>query len=207
MKRLAIKIPQLFIMSLLVIVACVRSPEDSKIVKLVSNQQHSLWVNGDIPIQKLLDSLKIKVASLHIEVEKSKYMLSVYSDTLLIKSYPVVFGGNPLDDKLKEGDSCTPEGTFRIRSKYTHAQWSKFIWIDYPNKSSWAKHTEAKQKGLISQASTIGGEIGIHGVPEGADYAIDQRQNWTLGCISLKNKHINELFPIVHKDILIHIRK
>jgi murein L,D-transpeptidase YafK len=176
-------------------------------VELVSEEVQLRWKNENIPIQKLLDSLNIKVSSLHIEIEKLNYRLGVYSDTILLKSYPVVFGSNPEDDKLKRGDSCTPEGEFKIRSKYPHAKWSKFIWIDYPNESSWKKHNDAKQKGLIAANADPGGEIGIHGVPEGADYAIDYRQNWTLGCISMKNKHVDEVYPIFHKDIIVEIRK
>lgn len=129
------------------------------------------------------------------------------ADTLALKSYPVVFGFNPVDDKLRQGDGCTPEGVFKIRAKYPNKDWSKFIWIDYPNKDSWKKFQQAKDAGIIPKDASIGGDVGIHGVPKGADYAIDEKQNWTLGCISLKNKDIDEIYNFVTNDMLIEIKK
>jgi len=53
----------------------------------------------------------------------------------------------------------------------------------------------------------IGGEIGIHGVPHGMDFIIDMKYNWTLGCISMKNKDIDEIYPYITKATIIEIRK
>jgi lipoprotein-anchoring transpeptidase ErfK/SrfK len=39
--------------------------------------------------------------------------------------------------------------------------------------------------------------VGIHGVPDGYDDAIDKRTNWTLGCISLKSDDVKELYDFV----------
>ncbi len=158
-------------------------------------------------LKKLIDSLKLDPDSIRILIIKSKYELSVWSDTIELKRYSVVFGTNPIDDKLKEGDRCTPEGEFKIKSKYPHKSWSKFIWIDYPNAGSWEKHNDAIKKGLIPRDSKIGGEVGIHGVPKNCDFVIDQRQNWTWGCISLKNKDIDELYEVVNSNTLIRITK
>ena len=83
----------------------------------------------------------------------------------------------------------------------------KFIWIDYPNAASRAKHNDAIKNGLIPADSKIGGEVGIHGVPNNCDYVIDQRQNWTWGCISLKNKDIDELYEVVNSNTLVRITK
>ncbi len=158
-------------------------------------------------LKQIVDSLKINKNLVRIKIYKSKYKMDVFYDTLLLKTYPVVFGFNPFDDKLKQGDGCTPEGTFTIRSKYPHGSWSKFIWIDYPNKDSWKKHAQAKKDGIISKSASIGGEVGIHGVPAGYDYIIDERQNWTLGCISLKNSDVNDLFESIGNKTIIYIYK
>jgi len=163
--------------------------------------------NSEKSLKLLIDSLKIDLKTIRILIEKSKYELSVWSDTIELRKYPVVFGTNPVDDKLREGDRCTPEGEFKIRSKYPHKSWSKFIWIDYPNAASRAKHNDAIKKGLIPVDSKIGGEVGIHGVPKNCDYVIDQRQNWTWGCISLKNKDIDELYEIVSNQTIVKIIK
>ena len=164
-------------------------------------------VNYNIPLSKLIDSLKLRTADLNILILKKTYLLEVRKDTTVIKCYPVVFGFEPLNDKLRQGDGCTPEGIFHMRAKYPHASWSKFIWINYPTDDSWRKHNQAKRDGTIPANAQIGGEVGIHGVPEGYDYAIDQRQNWTLGCISLKTKDINEIYKFITETTVIEIRK
>lgn len=154
-----------------------------------------------------LTELLSKGVSVDILIDKSDYKLSVFFADKLIKEYNVVFGGNPVDDKEKEGDKCTPEGVFGIRDKYPHARWSKFIWIDYPNAESWKKFNQRRAKGIIKENESIGGEVGIHGVPEGMDYLIDEKQNWTLGCISLKNKDVDEIYPFITKKSKITIQK
>ena len=169
-------------------------------------QKHEI-INYNIPVSKLVDSLNIDLKNIHILIEKNEYLLSILCDTLLIKQFPVVFGANPIDDKLREGDCCTPEGNFSVVTKYAHNKWSRFILINYPNQESWLKFNEAVSNDVIPSDSHIGGAIGIHGVPEGADYAIDIRDNWTLGCISLKNNDINEIYDIIGINTPVIIRK
>lgn len=168
---------------------------------------YTLLSNYFIPLDKLMDSLLVDNSALYIQIDKSDYVLSLYADNLLIKQYPIVFGGNPVDDKLHQGDGCTPEGHFKVLAKYYHAAWSRFIWIDYPNKESLKKFREAKTNGIITQGSTIGGEIGIHGVYPNRDINIDVRNNWTAGCISLKNKDVNEIYEYVDVGTEVFIRK
>jgi murein L,D-transpeptidase YafK len=164
-------------------------------------------INHKYSLSELIDSLNIDTAGLVILIDKSDYRLSVLYDTLIIKEYPVVFGSNPVDDKLQQGDQCTPEGTFKVITKYPHKEWSKFIWINYPNEESSRKHRAAKREGKIPADAKIGGEIGIHGVPDGMDILIDLKFNWTLGCVSLKSKDINEIYPFVSKTTKVKIQK
>ena len=165
------------------------------------------YLNYSLPISQLLDFQTIDRTKVSIIINKSDYILTILYENNPIKSYPVVFGFNPIDDKLKQGDGCTPEGVFKIHDLYPHQSWSKFIWLDYPTTESWVKHNRAKEEGTINSNAGIGGEIGIHGVPTGMDHLIDNKTNWTLGCISLKNKDINELFSILQKEtkiIIVH---
>jgi hypothetical protein len=163
-------------------------------------------LNYDKPLIQILgEPDKLDKNRVSILVEKSKYRLTVYSDQKPVKSYPVVLGGNPADDKLKAGDSRTPEGIFRIKDLYHHESWSKFLWLDYPTKQSWRKHIKAKQKGTIGWGDTVGSEVGIHGVPANSDNIIKYRSNWTLGCVSLENKDVDELYRFVQKGTAVEI--
>lgn len=163
--------------------------------------------NYNRTLYDLLLELNIDSTKLSIRIDKSEYKLSVLYKGDIIKEYPVVFGPNPVDDKLMQGDGCTPEGTFHIKSKYPHKSWSRFVWIDYPNKDSWEKHNKAKAEGKIPKNAKIGGEIGIHGVPRDSDFIIGLKYNWTLGCISLKNKDVEEIYPYINEKTIIQIQK
>jgi murein L,D-transpeptidase YafK len=124
-----------------------------------------------------------------------------------VKAYPVVFGKNPNGQKLYEGDNCTPEGVFRIVSKWAHEKWSRFILLDYPTRDDVIRHQQACSDGLIPLRDGgclgLGGGIGIHGTYSDAMNGADI--DWTNGCISLLNHHIEELFPYVEAGNLVFI--
>ncbi len=133
----------------------------------------------------------------YIIVDKSDYELRVYDDNGWYATYPVVFGSKSLDDKMTEGDRKTPEGVYKIASKRPHEKWDKMMLIDYPTKADYDKFNQRKAKGLVPQNAKIGGGIGIHGTWQRDDMAVDYFQNWTNGCISLKNDEIEELYNII----------
>ena len=161
----------------------------------------------DVSLKKMMDSLDVGVNEISILIDKSDYLLSVMAGDQLVKAYSIVLGGNPIDAKIMQGDQCTPEGEFHIVDKYPHASWNKFLWIDYPTQESWDNFSKAKENGRIPSDAKIGGEIGIHGVPSGYDYIIEEGQNWTLGCISLTNEDVDEIYPVITKSTLIIIQK
>ena len=140
-----------------------------------------------------------------ILVDKSAYRLTVFYDSQPVKAYSTVFGSAPVGDKLAEGDRKTPEGIYRVKDLYPHSDWSKFIWLDYPTAQDWREHNAAKRAGNIALTATIGSEIGIHGVPQGADNLIDSRSNWTWGCVSLKNQDIDEIYEVMSQGTLVEI--
>jgi murein L,D-transpeptidase YafK len=158
-------------------------------------------------LKDLLKEKNIRPQDLHIEVSKKQYTLKVLCGKTIIKSYPVVLGPNPVDDKRMEGDGCTPEGSFRIQSKYPHNKWSKFMWLNYPTKESYRKHQQAKKEGKIPSQAKIGGEVGIHGVKKGQEFMIKMGINWTKGCISLQNDHIDELYDVIAANTEVIIYK
>lgn len=170
---------------------------NSKINEAGGVQADSIYINYHRNAQRVIDSLKLDKANVYIEVSKSSYLLQLKIGKVVIKGYPVVLGFDPVNDKKQEGDGCTPEGTFKIQSKYPHKSWSKFIWFDYPNDESRKKFEARKKKGEIPKNARIGGEVGIHGVPDKDDRIIDQGINWTLGCVSLKTADINEVYSLV----------
>jgi murein L,D-transpeptidase YafK len=157
------------------------------------------------PIKEIVDSLQIPAVDIQVKVFKSDYKLEVWDSEKALRSYKIVLGGNPTGQKLMEGDRKTPEGTFKVRNLYPHAKWSKFIWFDYPNEQSELNHAQAKADGTLPAKASIGGEVGIHGVPEGMDYWVEEGANWTLGCVSLTNTDVNDLYSVIQKGTNITI--
>lgn len=147
------------------------------------------------------------VGAVSIVIDKSDYELSVYDDKGWYATYPVVFGNGNLDDKKVQGDKNTPEGKFRITAKRVHDKWCRFMSLDYPTKDDIEKFNKRKEKGEIPANASIGGGIGIHGTWPHEDFVIDQYKNWTLGCISMKNEHVMEIYDFVTVGTKVNIKK
>ena len=147
------------------------------------------------------------VGVVSIIIDKSDYELSVYDEKGWYATYPVVFGNNSLGDKKMEGDKKTPEGTFHITGKRVHEKWCRFMGIDYPTAADREKFNQRKKRGEIPATAGIGGGIGIHGVWPHEDFVIDRYKNWTLGCISMKNEDIKEVFGFTNAGTKVTIRK
>src|SRR5436190_1795309 len=112
-----------------------------------------------------------------------------------------------VSDKMEAGDRKTPEGLYTLVSKRIDKRWDRFLALDYPTQADYSKFVYRKQHGLIPQGAKIGAGIGIHGVWPHEDYTIDQYQNWTEGCISMKNKDVEELYSLVPVGTKVFIRK
>ena len=149
----------------------------------------------------------VPVGTVYLVIDKSDYELNVYDDRGWFATYPVVFGNNSLDDKKMEGDRCTPEGVFRIISKKVHDKWDRFIALDYPTKESYEKFKLRKMRGEIPSTAKIGGGVGIHGTWPHDDYIIDRYNNWTMGCISMKNKDVEDIYSYLSIGTKVTIRK
>ena len=145
--------------------------------------------------------------SVVLVVNKSKYNLEVYYRRKMIRYYKAVFGPKPLENKRMEGDRCTPEGWFTIKSKNPNSKYDKFMQLSYPDDSSVAGFNRLKERGSIPKSARIGGDIGIHGVWKGGDDMIENTVCWTDGCIAIKNKDVDELYTFVGVGTRVFIRK
>lgn len=149
------------------------------------------------PLSELIDSLHLDPKTIRFHVDKSDRRFAVFVNDSMLKTYPCVLGEKPVGDKFCQGDRKTPEGSFTFRSKRVHDEWHKFIWVDYPNAESWRRYNERIAQGSIQVGKDIGGEIGIHGVPDGKDHWITSGADWTWGCIALQNADVDEIYPYI----------
>ena len=133
----------------------------------------------------------------YIIIDKSDYELKVYDEDGWFATYPVVFGGKDLSDKMKEGDKKTPDGSFKIILKKIHPKWGPELLLDYPNDVSYQRFNERKKKGLISKNARIGDGIAIHATRPEEEWTIDNFYNWTDGCVSVKYTEMKDLFSYI----------
>ena len=143
----------------------------------------------------------------YIVVDKSDFELNVFDAEGWLITFPIVLGSKNQGDKLVEGDRKTPEGTFTIISKRVHNKWCRYMGLDFPTPADVEKFKLRKRQGVIPSNATQGGGIGIHGTWPHEEYAIDQYQNWTEGCISLKNEHVKQLYAMIPVGTKITIKK
>jgi len=145
--------------------------------------------------------------TVHIIIDKSDYELQVYDEEGWFATYPVVFGSKSQEDKMMAGDRRTPEGTFTIISKKPHPKWHEMLMLDYPNDQSWAKFRQRKASGQIPRSAGIGGGIAIHGTWPHDEIAVDNYDNWTQGCVSMRNADLDEICEYVQPGVKVTIRK
>lgn len=140
-----------------------------------------------------------------VMVHKLSRKLTLYHGITPLKTYSVVLGNDPYNDKLRQGDTCTPEGVYHVVTKYPHRKWTYFILLDYPNTQNWRKFGQAKQTGKVPPDADIGGAVGIHGTEDPTRNL--SGMNWTKGCISLLNRDLEEIYPMIDQKTLVVINK
>jgi len=124
-------------------------------------------------------------------VFKSKRIMHAYASNSISKSYKISLGGNPVGHKQFQGDNKTPEGLYFINEKNPDSRFHKSLGISYPN--------EQDRVFAQAQGKSPGGDIMIHGLPNGLEEWEDYyaSTDWTLGCIAVNNCEIDELFNFV----------
>lgn len=175
----------------------------------------------------LTDALKSKnienVNNPTIIIDRSNYSLSLYSDTLFIKKYNVVFGRNRSSRKLSKGDFITPIGNYKICKITDDENYYKKLYLNYPNIKD---ADEALRDKIISkndfkeifvrindnncsyQNTVLGADIAIQGIGE---YNLIFKNlpfvfNWTNGSIAMSNEGIDELISVVKPGTSVTIK-
>ncbi len=134
-------------------------------------------------------------------IRRSCRTLSIYHRGEWIRTYRHVAFGRAPGAKHARGDKRTPVGLYRIVRRYRHPRWSRFLLLDYPNLNDREDHRRAYAAGRAPPSA--GGAIGIHGSDE--PILNETGTDWTLGCISLFNRDVEELSDLVPDGTLVLI--
>ena len=130
-----------------------------------------------------------------IYVMKAERRMYLMHDTKVLRSFDVDLGFAPEGDKQIEGDGKTPEGVYEIDRRNPQSEYHLSLGISYPNENDVA---EAKALG-----ESPGGDIFIHGQP---NKKRAKGQDWTAGCIAVKNKEIEQIWAMVRTGTTISLR-
>lgn len=130
-------------------------------------------------------------------VEKSARRMTAFQGDRAVREYRIALGFAPEGDKLQEGDGKTPEGIFRINRRNPESAFYLSLGIDYPQP---ADITRARAAGV-----SPGGDIFIHGQPNGANILTTIRRDWTAGCIAVSNAEIEELWAVTPDGTIVEI--
>ncbi len=104
------------------------------------------------PLNKILKADRVIIY-------KSQRKLVLLNQYKIVKTYRVSLGGNPLGTKTREGDSRTPEGTYRIDWRNAKSAYHLSLHLSYPN-------AQDRNQALVRDVSP-GGNIMIHGTKTG----------------------------------------
>ncbi len=127
-----------------------------------------------------------------IIVDKMRRTLTLLSDGQRLRTYRAELGINGTQVKMMAGDRATPEGRYRVTEKrgLRQTRWYKALLLNYPNEQDLARFQLMKKRGQISRRTGPGNLIEIHG--EGG-----RGEDWTDGCVALRNRDMDELFERV----------
>lgn len=127
-----------------------------------------------------------------VVVAKEEHKVTLYVNGEVHRQYDAELGFNWVADKIQAGDGATPEGRYKvIQEKRGGATiYYKALLLDYPNALDKREFQAARRSGQVSARADIGGLIEIHG--EGG-----RGEDWTKGCVALKNRDIDELMRFV----------
>lgn len=140
-----------------------------------------------------------------LHISKSKHSMEVYAGDTLLQELRVAIGPGGQGRKNQEGDKVTPVGRYHVVLR-APSRWKDFLLLDYPNAADRTRFAELKKSGALPAAATIGGQIGIHGAPEQAEWKTTHKDvDWTLGCVALNDDEITALAPRVHPGTIVDI--
>jgi murein L,D-transpeptidase YafK len=178
----------------------------------------------EIPLSEAMNQKGFrKLESPNILIDRKTYTLSIYEDTVFIKSYRASFGRNLTEKKKRANDGATPVGDYKICSIENDPAYYKFLKLNYPNLED---AVDALRGGIITQRefndlkfqfyyedcidpnTVLGGNVGIHGLGrlnlffENLPFVY----NWTDGSIAISNENLDEILTVVRKGTKVVIK-
>ena len=126
-------------------------------------------------------------------IQKSARRLYLLHGSEVLQAYEIDLGAAPIGPKQVEGDRKTPEGAYVIDRRNPNSQYHLSLGISYPTPDQTLAAAALGQK--------PGGDIFIHG----RNGKARGREDWTVGCIAVKDREIEEIYSMVRDGTPIFI--
>ena len=120
-----------------------------------------------------------------IVVRQSARKMYLMHQNEVLEAYDFELGFAPVGHKEIEGDGKTPEGLYYIDRKNPNSSFHLSVGISYPNDEDRAR--------AAALGHSPGGDIFIHGTPR----RFRGDDDWTWGCIAVKNSEIEVIYSMV----------
>lgn len=152
---------------------------------------------------------------------KADKLIIMQDDRPVETFHQIAVGSSGVGIKNRRGDNKTPLGQFRIGWINDHSRFKRFFGLDYPNldyaeralrehridPATYERIRTAWRNGHTPpQNTSLGGQIGIHGLGAGDPKVHNAGINWTSGCVALDNQQIEALRPWVKVGMHVEIR-
>lgn len=128
-----------------------------------------------------------------VVVQKARRQMFLMHNNDVLKRYDFELGFAPTGHKTVEGDGRTPEGAYFIDRKNPNSRFHLSLGISYPNAADRAK--------AHSLGRRPGGDIFIHGTPK----VNLGDPDWTVGCIAVRNREMEDIYAMVNVGTPIYL--
>lgn len=173
--------------------------------------------------EKLAEKGLQNITNPHIVVVKDAYILQLYSDSVLVKEYRVVFGTNQRPKKTF-GDKATPVGVYSVCDIDTTGPYGIMMYLNYPNMSD---ISASYRLGEISKeefeklkfeyfykicpgaSEPVVHRIGIHGIGQ-LNFIFKNLPfvfNWTNGSVAMSDEGMKELYSVIKRGTPVVIKE
>lgn len=146
------------------------------------------------------DSMDEQWQADRVLVVKSERKLHLLRNGIVLRSFDISLGKNPVGPKIREGDFRTPEGDYFIDWRNPNSDYYLSMHISYPGPQDVGR---ASRQGV-----NPGSMIMIHGLPNDSEPTrrdfLDE--DWTDGCIAVSNQAMIDIWLSVADNTPITIR-
>ncbi len=129
-----------------------------------------------------------------ILIEKRMRRMTLFYKGKALKRYHISLGSEPVGKKTTEGDGRTPEGVYIVDSRKADSKYHRALHISYPD--------EGDKRQAAARGVSPGSDIMIHGIMDRKGKFL---KDWTLGCIAVTNREIDEIWRLTPNGTPIEI--